>query len=111
MRNPDLEAKAAIVAQAEAANQAAIEEPSPSATGVKATQLPTKASETSLEQLDADQQKEQAKKQEKVKFESDKKMALDQGYSEEQAELYAKQEAYAASVKNAQEQTILAEQA
>ena len=110
LRNPDLEAKAAIVAQAEAANQAAIEEPSPATTGVKAAQLPKKASETSLEELDADQKKEQAKKQEKVKFESDKKMALDQGYSEEQAELYAKQEAYAANVKSGQEQTILAEQ-
>ena len=30
-------------------------------------------------------------------------MALDQGYSEEQAELFAKQEAYAASLKPAQE--------
>lgn len=103
LRNPDLEAKAAIVAQAEAANQAAIEEPSPSTAGVKATQPPKKANEASLEELDADQKQEQAKKQEKAKFESDKKMALDQGYSEEQAELYAKQEAYAASIKNTQE--------
>lgn len=37
-------------------------------------------------------------------------MALDQGYSEEQAELYAKQEAYAASLKAPQEQTVLAAQ-
>ena len=90
LKNPDLEAKAALVAQAEAANQAAIEGPDASALGAKAAQPPKNAKEASLEELDADQKKEQQKQQEHAKYAQDKKMALDQGYSEEQAELYAK---------------------
>lgn len=50
LKNPDLEAKAALVAQAEAANQAAIEEPTASQAGAGAA--------PSLEELDADQRKE-----------------------------------------------------
>lgn len=110
LKNPDLEAKAALVAQAEAANQAAIEGPDASALGAKAAQPAKNAKEASLEELDADQKKEQQKQQEHAKYAQDKKMALDQGYSEEQAELYAKQEAYAASLKAAQEQAISAAQ-
>lgn len=62
MKNPELEAKAALVAQAEAANQAAIEEPTPSAVlGAKTVQPAKAAKETSLEELDADSKKEQQK--------------------------------------------------
>lgn len=110
LKNPELEAKAALVAQAEAANQAAIEEPTPAAPAGKPAQLPRAAREASLAELDADQKKEQQKQQASAKYQQDKKMALDQGYSEEQAELYAKQEAYAASLQAPQEQTVLAAQ-
>ena len=98
MKNPDLEAKAALVAQAEAANQAAIEDSTPPLPGGKMTQAQKSAKEASLEELDADQKKEQQKQQENAKFNQDKQAALDQGHSEEQAELFAKQEAYAASM-------------
>lgn len=111
MKNPDLEAKAALVAQAEAANQAAIEDSTPPLPGGKMAQAQRSAKEASLEELDADQKKEQQKQQENAKFNQDKQAALDQGYSEEQAELFAKQEAYAASMsKPMQPQTTLAAQ-
>lgn len=72
MKNPDLEAKAALVAQAEAANQAAIEEPTPTLPGAKIAQAQKNAKEASLEELDADQKKEQQKQQENAKFNQDK---------------------------------------
>ena len=68
LKNPDLEAKAALVAQAEAANQAAIEEPTPTAPAAKAAQPQRAARAASLEELDADQKKEQQKKQAEDKY-------------------------------------------
>jgi hypothetical protein len=77
LKNPDLEAKAALVAQAEAANQAAIEEPTVPLPGAKASAAQKQSKEPSLEELDADQKKEQQKLQENAKYAQDKKMALD----------------------------------
>ena len=90
-----LQAKAAIVAQAEAANSAAIDSdpapkktsgkpPTTSVTQIAAASVVPAVSEEDKEKLKADQ------------FRADKKSAIDQGYSEEQANLYAQQEASAA---------------
>lgn len=59
MKNPDLEAKAALVAQAESANQAAIEDAGQPAGLAKAGPQAKNVKEASLEELDADQKKEQ----------------------------------------------------
>lgn len=68
MKNPDLEAKAALVAQAESANQAAIEDASQPAGLGKAGAQAQGAKEASLEELDADQKKEQLKQVATAKY-------------------------------------------
>ena len=69
-----------MVAQAEAANQAAIEDASGQAGPAKGGAT---GKEASLEELDADQKKEQAKQAASAKYAQDKKAALEQGYTEE----------------------------
>lgn len=68
MKNSDLEAKAALVAQAESANQAAIEDASQPGGLGKAGQQGQNVREASLEELDADQKKEQLKQVATAKY-------------------------------------------
>ena len=91
-KQADLDAKAALVAQAEAANSAAIDsDPAPK----KAPEPPKAAAQApaSSPTPSPPASPEEKGKQKAEQYKADKKSALDQGYTEEQAELYAQQEA------------------
>ena len=88
-QDAELQAKAAIVAQAEAANSAAIDstDPAPKKSARKppATSV-TQIAAASVAPTLSDEDKEKLKAEQ---FRADKKSAIDQGYTEEQAMLYA----------------------
>lgn len=82
------------MSQAEAANSATIDAYKAPSTQKLAESTATAQSEA--EQVAAYEAEQQAKEKQKKaheKYEADKKLALDQGYTEEQAEQYANQEA------------------
>ena len=87
-KQAELDAKAAIVAQAEAANSAAIDSPAAATT----TQTSSKAAAKSANVAEMADAQAKAEKQRKLQYEADRQSALDQGYTPEQAETYAKQE-------------------
>lgn len=93
--DPEFAAKAAVVAKAEAANS--IVDSSKTLTKVDTSTTDAASAAAEVAAYEAQEKQKEQEKKIQEKYAADKQAALDQGYSEEQAEQYAQQEAYAAA--------------